>query len=164
MSRTARQSSKKCAICHKIGLRRHEFGGAPTNGLDGRHSGSVAGFNYSEATKILPSSGTSRLSRITSRTQKRKFPAQKWYSLASRTNRKQRICGHTSSSSMLGATKEVSNSIPAAKKKDSRHVLLCASTTKTPTSPASINHANYLRYVERGRTNYLASSAPIVAG
>ena len=42
---------KKCALCHKIGPGATNLVGPVLNGLDGRHSGSVAGFNYSDADK-----------------------------------------------------------------------------------------------------------------
>ena len=42
---------KKCALCHKIGPGATNLLGPALNGLDGRHSGSVAGFNYSDANK-----------------------------------------------------------------------------------------------------------------
>ena len=42
---------KKCALCHKIGPGATNLVGPVLNGLDGRHSGSVAGFNYSDANK-----------------------------------------------------------------------------------------------------------------
>ena len=42
-------SFKKCAICHKIGPGATNLVGPVLNGLDGRHSGSVAGFSYSDA-------------------------------------------------------------------------------------------------------------------
>lgn len=42
---------KKCAICHKIGPGATNLVGPELNGLDGRHSGSVAGFSYSDANK-----------------------------------------------------------------------------------------------------------------
>jgi cytochrome c len=42
---------KKCSICHKIGPGATNLVGPELNGLDGRHSGSVAGFNYSDANK-----------------------------------------------------------------------------------------------------------------
>jgi cytochrome c len=42
---------KKCALCHKIGPGAANLVGPVLNGLDGRHSGSVAGFNYSGANK-----------------------------------------------------------------------------------------------------------------
>jgi cytochrome c len=42
---------KKCAICHKIGAGAANSVGPELNGLDGRHSGSVAGFTYSDANK-----------------------------------------------------------------------------------------------------------------
>ena len=91
---------KKCALCHKIGPGATNLVGPVLNGLDGRHSGSVAGFNYSDANKNSGIVWVSRHSGITSRTRKRRSPAPKWCSLVSRTNRKQRICGRTSSSSM----------------------------------------------------------------
>jgi cytochrome c len=42
---------KKCSICHKIGPGATNLVGPVLNGLDGRHSGSVAGYNYSDANK-----------------------------------------------------------------------------------------------------------------
>lgn len=42
---------KKCAICHKIGPGATNMVGPELNGLDGRHSGSAAGFSYSDANK-----------------------------------------------------------------------------------------------------------------
>ena len=53
-------SFKKCAICHKIGPGATNLVGPVLNGLDGRHSGSVAGFSYSMPTRIPASSGTNR--------------------------------------------------------------------------------------------------------
>lgn len=42
---------KKCGICHKIGPGAANLVGPELNGLDGRHSGGVAGFSYSDANK-----------------------------------------------------------------------------------------------------------------
>jgi cytochrome c len=42
---------KKCAICHDIGETAKNKVGPALNGIDGRHSGSVAGYNYSDANK-----------------------------------------------------------------------------------------------------------------
>ena len=42
---------KKCAICHKIGPGATNLVGPELNGLDGRHSGSAAGYAYSDANK-----------------------------------------------------------------------------------------------------------------
>ena len=42
---------KKCMICHKIGPGATNLVGPELNGLNGRHSGSVAGFSYSDANK-----------------------------------------------------------------------------------------------------------------
>jgi cytochrome c len=42
---------KKCLPCHSIGAGAANKVGPELNGLDGRHSGTVAGFNYSDANK-----------------------------------------------------------------------------------------------------------------
>jgi cytochrome c len=42
---------KKCAPCHKIGPGATNLVGPVLNGIDGRHSGSVAGYSYSDANK-----------------------------------------------------------------------------------------------------------------
>jgi cytochrome c len=42
---------KKCAICHRIGPGATNLVGPELNGLDGRHSGSAAGYAYSDANK-----------------------------------------------------------------------------------------------------------------
>jgi len=42
---------KKCAPCHDVGDKAKNKIGPVLNGLDGRHSGSVPSFRYSEANK-----------------------------------------------------------------------------------------------------------------
>jgi cytochrome c len=42
---------KKCASCHNIGLSATNKVGPELDGLDGRHSGSVADYSYSDANK-----------------------------------------------------------------------------------------------------------------
>jgi cytochrome c len=42
---------KKCSPCHKIGPGAANLVGPELNGLDGRHSGQAANFNYSDANK-----------------------------------------------------------------------------------------------------------------
>jgi len=42
---------KKCAICHDIGETAKNKVGPQLNGIDGRHSGSTAGYSYSDANK-----------------------------------------------------------------------------------------------------------------
>jgi cytochrome c len=44
-------SFRKCAPCHSIGPDATNKVGPVLNGLDGRHSGTVADFNYSDANK-----------------------------------------------------------------------------------------------------------------
>jgi cytochrome c len=45
------QSFKKCMACHSIGAGAKNKIGTELNGLDGRKSGTVEGFNYSVANK-----------------------------------------------------------------------------------------------------------------
>lgn len=45
------QSFKKCLACHRIGEGAKNLVGPELNGLDGRKSGSVAGYSYSDANK-----------------------------------------------------------------------------------------------------------------
>lgn len=42
---------KKCAVCHDIGETAKNKVGPPLNGIDDRHSCSIAGYNYSDANK-----------------------------------------------------------------------------------------------------------------
>jgi cytochrome c len=42
---------KKCAICHDIGETAKNKVGPELNGIDGRHSASAPGYNYSDANK-----------------------------------------------------------------------------------------------------------------
>lgn len=42
---------KKCAPCHDVGEKAKNKVGPELNGIDGRHSGSAAGYNYSDANK-----------------------------------------------------------------------------------------------------------------
>src|SRR5690348_12090182 len=44
-------SFKKCAACHDVGETAKNKVGPILNGLDGRKSGSVAGYSYSDANK-----------------------------------------------------------------------------------------------------------------
>ena len=45
------QSFKKCLPCHSIGEGAKNKVGPELNGIDGRHSGTAADFNYSDANK-----------------------------------------------------------------------------------------------------------------
>jgi cytochrome c len=44
-------SYKKCATCHDVGDKAKNKVGPLLNGLEGRKSGTIAGYNYSEANK-----------------------------------------------------------------------------------------------------------------
>lgn len=45
------QSFRKCLPCHAVGPDAKNKVGPELNGLEGRHSGSVQGYNYTEANK-----------------------------------------------------------------------------------------------------------------
>jgi cytochrome c len=45
------QSFRKCLPCHAVGEEARNKVGPVLNGLDGRHSGTIEGYNYSEANK-----------------------------------------------------------------------------------------------------------------
>jgi cytochrome c len=45
------QSFKKCLACHAVGPDAKNKVGPVLNGLEGRHSGSIEGYSYSEANK-----------------------------------------------------------------------------------------------------------------
>jgi cytochrome c len=45
------QSFKKCMACHAIGEGAKNKVGPQLNGIDGRHSGTAEGYNYSDANK-----------------------------------------------------------------------------------------------------------------
>jgi cytochrome c len=45
------QSFRKCVPCHAVGEEAKNKVGPELNGLDGRHSGSAAGYSYSDANK-----------------------------------------------------------------------------------------------------------------
>ena len=69
---------KKCGICHKIGPGATNLVGPVLNGLDGRRSGSVAGFSYSDANKnSRKSCGARKPSPNISRTRAPRSPAPK---------------------------------------------------------------------------------------
>jgi cytochrome c len=44
-------SFKKCAVCHEVGEKAKNKVGPQLNGLDGRPTGSAAGYSYSDANK-----------------------------------------------------------------------------------------------------------------
>ncbi len=45
------QSFKKCLPCHAVGADAKNKVGPVLNGIDGRHSGSIEGYSYSDANK-----------------------------------------------------------------------------------------------------------------
>ena len=92
-------SFKKCMPCHSIGENAKNMIGPIQNGLKGRKSGTVAGFNYSDANKnsgIVWDEGTFK---EYIKDPKAKIPGTKMVFPGLRTRRKPKICGASSSSS-----------------------------------------------------------------
>jgi len=50
-TKVGEQVFRKCTPCHRIGPGAKNLVGPELNGLDGRHTGSVAGYTYSDANK-----------------------------------------------------------------------------------------------------------------
>ena len=94
---------KQCGVCHKLGLGATNSIGPELNGLDGRHSGSVTNYSYSDANKNSGIVWNEETFKEYIKDPKAKIPGTKKYFSALRTNNKPRTCGHTSSSSMLRA-------------------------------------------------------------
>ena len=93
-------SFNKCLACHAIGEGAKNKVGPELNGLDGRKSGTAPGLQLLRApTRIPASPGTRPNSRNTSRTRRRRCPAPRCSSPASRTRRKSTISGLTSRNS-----------------------------------------------------------------
>ena len=84
-------SFKKCLPCHSVGEDAKNKVGPVLNGLEGRKSGTIEGYNYTEANK---NSGIvwdeARRSPNTSPTRAPRFPAPRWCSPASRARTKRR--------------------------------------------------------------------------
>ena len=68
---------KQCAVCHKVGPGATNGVGPELNGLDGRHSGSVPNYSYSDANKNSGIVWNEQTLRNTSRIRKRKSQAPK---------------------------------------------------------------------------------------
>jgi cytochrome c len=66
---------RKCQPCHDVGETAKNKLGPELNGLDGKKAGIAEGYAYSDGNKN--SSGARRPSRSTSRTHKRRYPAQR---------------------------------------------------------------------------------------
>ena len=70
-----KSSFNKCMACHAIGEGAKNKVGPVLNGLEGRKSGTVEGYSYSDANKNSGITWSKDSSSNTSRTPKRRFPA-----------------------------------------------------------------------------------------
>jgi len=96
-------SFNKCLACHAVGEGAKNKAGPALNGLDGRKSGTVEGYSYSGANKNSGITWNKDVSSNTSRSRRRRFPAQRWCSPASRTRKKPTISGPISPRSTRAA-------------------------------------------------------------
>jgi cytochrome c len=88
---------KKCALCHNVGPNATNKVGPELNGLNGRRSGSVPDFNYSDANKKSDIVWNEETLRNTSRIPAPKFQVLKRSSPVSRASRRSPTCGSISS-------------------------------------------------------------------
>jgi hypothetical protein len=88
-----------CTICHAVGEGAQNKLGPILNGLDSRRSGSVPGYDYSEAMKNTSIVWAKRPSRNSSLILERRCLARKRPSHSTEAIRKPPICGHTSNNS-----------------------------------------------------------------
>src|SRR6516164_6055727 len=93
----------KCSPCHAIGPGAENKVGPQLNGLDGRHAGAVADFNYSDANKNSGLVWNEATFKDYIRSPQAKVRGQKWRSPASPTPKRSTICGPISNNSMLMA-------------------------------------------------------------
>jgi cytochrome c len=89
-------SFNKCMACHAIGEGAKNKVGPKLNGLDGRHSGTAEGYSYSDANKNSGITWNEAQFKDYIKDPRRRFPAPRWYSPASRTRKKPATSGRFS--------------------------------------------------------------------
>ena len=94
-----KKSFVKCSPCHAIGPGAQNKIGPIQNGLDGRKSGTIPGYNYSDANKNSGIVWNEATFKEYIADPEQRFREPKWFSLASRTRKKPQTCGPTSNSS-----------------------------------------------------------------
>src|SRR5438552_9144536 len=88
-----KSSFNKCLACHTIGEGAKNKVGPVLNGLDGRKSGTVDGFSYSDANKNSGITWNETVFKEYIKDPKAKIPGPRWRSPASRTKKRSTISG-----------------------------------------------------------------------
>jgi len=96
------QSFKKCLACHAVGEGAKNKIGPVLNGLEGRHSGSIPEYSYSDANKNSGLTWDEATFKDYIKDPRAKIPNTKMIFPASRMKRKPETCGPISDS--LGRT------------------------------------------------------------
>ena len=95
---------KKCMPCHNIGPSATNKIGPELNGLDGRHSASAPDYAYSEANKKSGIVWNKEMFEKYINDPRGTIPERKWFSPATKTSMRSKICGPMSANSTPAVT------------------------------------------------------------
>jgi cytochrome c len=153
-------SFKKCLVCHSLGEGAKNKVGPELNGLDGRKSGSVEGFSYSDGNKNSGITWNKEQFLDYIKTPRRQFREPRWCSPASRTRRKPTISGPTSRNSIR--TEGRSSTILNPQRKTDRTVLLTGNAFGSPVAHRLDRHKSSLACDHRAHAERSAQHLPLL--
>ena len=104
-------SFNKCLACHAIGEGAKNKVGPELNGLDGRKSGTAEGYSYSDANKNSGITWNKDQFLDYIKDPRRRFPAPRWRSPASRTRKRPTTSGPSFPSTTRTARRSSAHSV-----------------------------------------------------